>query len=115
MPVMVLYKDKSISNEVVAEMANALAAATQKRLKAKIEVRALEPVYRFNANEVHIEMRFRDFGDYTDEQLEHYHSEVMTKLGDILKKHKVICSYSFYILPSLPPRSLWAQGSTDKD
>lgn len=110
MPVMVFYKDKSIEPEAAQEVMEALANVTSAELDAKIEVRVVEPVLSFNANKVHVEMRFRDFGEYTDKMLEEYHTKAMAAIGAALKKHNVACQYSFYIVPSMPPRSLWAQG-----
>lgn len=113
MPVMVFYKDKSVKAEAAEEIMQVLADVTDEILKAKIEVRVVEPVLQSpNANAVHIEVRFRDFGEYGDQQLEQYHDKVMAAIGEALKKHQVDCHYSFYIVPSMPPRSIWAQGRT---
>ena len=109
MPVMVFYKDKSISDKVAADVTQAVADVTDVVLDAKIEIRVIEPTQSFNANEVHIEMRFRDFKEWDDEALQQYHDRIMTAIGDVLKSHAVSCQYSFYIVPSLPPRSIWAQ------
>ena len=110
MPVMVFYKDKSITAEAAQEVMQALADTTSSVLQAKIEVRVVEPVQSFNANDIHIEVRFRDFGEYKDDDLQRYHDEIMAAIGQALKKHGVKSQYSFYIVPSLPPRSIWAQG-----
>jgi hypothetical protein len=112
MPVMVLYKDKDIPAAVAESLAEEMAAVTQDLLDAKIEVRAVEPVYRFNANEIHVEMRFRDFGDWSDEQLKTYHEAIIKCMGEVLDRQGVGCTYSFYIIPSVPPRSIWAQAKT---
>lgn len=112
MPVMVLYKEKSIPNAVAADISTTTAAITHDLLDAKIEVRVIEPVYAYNANEIHLEMRFRDFGEWTDEKLADYHEEIMSNLGEVLRSHHIKCTYSFYIIPSTPPRSMWAQGTT---
>jgi hypothetical protein len=109
MPVMVLYKDKDIPLAVVKVVIKEIALVTHELLDAKIEVRVVEPVYRFNANEIHIEMRFRDFGEWSNAKLEAYHSAVMEQGVKVLREHKVLCAYSFYIIPTTPPRSLWAQ------
>lgn len=112
MPVMVLYKEKSIAATVAADICQKLAAITKALLQAKIEVRVLEPVSAYNANEIHVEMRFRDVNDWTEDDLQHYHSEVMDGIKYVLKEHGTKCSYSFYIIPSLPPRSIWSQQKT---
>jgi hypothetical protein len=112
MPVMILYKNKSVSVKITDAMSLAIAKVTDELLKAKIEVRVLEPVSAYNANEIHLEMRFRDFGEWDDKQLENYHRSVMQVIGAVLKKHEIKCSYSFYILPSTPPRSIWAQAKS---
>lgn len=110
MPVMVFYKDKGIPDAAAEAVIQEIADLTRTDLDAKIEVRVLEPKFSFNANEVHIEMRFRDFDEWTDEQVTQYHQKVMAGIGRVLKKHKASCQYSFYIIPTMPPRSLWAQG-----
>lgn len=109
MPVTVFYKDKSVPHGAAEEVMRELADATSSMLDAKIEVRVIEPVQSLNANAVHIEMRFRDFGEYSDKQLQQYHQKAMAAIGEALKKHDVKCQYSFYIIPSMPPRSIWAQ------
>jgi hypothetical protein len=106
---MIMYKDKSVSDNVCEPIAHAIAQITDSLLDAKIELRIVETIFAFNANEVHIEMRFRDFGEWSDRQLEDYHKKIMASLGDILKEHHISCSYSFYIIPSVPPRSIWSQ------
>jgi hypothetical protein len=109
---MVFYKDKSIPGEVAADVTQALADVTSAVLDAKMEVRVVEPVQSFNANEIHIEMRFRDFMEWDDDALQQYHDKIMAAIGDVLKSHGVSCRYSFYIVPSLPPRSIWAQSKS---
>ncbi|HUD11718.1 MAG TPA: hypothetical protein VMS08_04875 [Candidatus Saccharimonadia bacterium] len=109
MPVMVLYKDKRISLSVAAQVTKTLADVTKAELGAPIEVRIVEPVDTYNANELHIEMGFRDFGEWTDKQLENYHASVMKQIEVTLRAEHVACAFSFYIVPSMPPRSLWAQ------
>ena len=106
---MVFYKDKIIPLLVASEISEELAVVTDAVLKAKIEVRILEPIYMFNANEIHIEVRFRDFNEWSNKQLEDYHGKTMKMIKKILQKHKIKCQYSFYILPSMPPRSIWTQ------
>jgi hypothetical protein len=113
MPVMVFYKDPSISLEAAQHITQALAKITKEILDAAIEVRVIEPEYTFNSNEVHIEVKFRDFGEYSDEKLATYHQSAMDKIGDSLKKHSIKCSYSFYIIPTPTPRSMWAQAKSE--
>ena len=112
MPVIVLYKEKEIPTKVTTEIATSLAALTNEMLKAKIEVRVLEPVDSYNANEVHLEMRFRDFGEWSDDQLSTYHKAAMDLIGRVLASAGIRCSYSLYILPSDPKRSIWDQAKT---
>jgi hypothetical protein len=69
MPVMVLYKEKSIDLVVTEELMQAVAGVTDKELSAKIEVRVIEPVQTFNANGLHLEMRFRELNEWTDSEL----------------------------------------------
>ena len=109
MPVMMLYKDKKIPVDVAIKVADLLATMTSEKLNAKVEVRVVEPIYSHNANELHIEMRFRDFGEWSDKQIADYHDAVMQAIGNTLKEQGVKCAYSFYIVPSKPPRSMWAQ------
>lgn len=109
MPVMVLYKGQKINVSVTESIARALADVTKQQLDAAIEVRVVETVYAYNANEIHIEMQFRDFGEWTNEQIATYHEAVMGVIGKELKQAGVVCAYSFYIIPSTPPRSIWAQ------
>ncbi|MEK7571605.1 MAG: hypothetical protein AAB553_05005 [Patescibacteria group bacterium] len=106
---MVFYKDRDIKASIAEDVTKEVAETTQKLLAAKIEMRIIEPVATFNANPIHIEMQFRDFGDWSEKQLEDYHAEIMKSIGKVLKKNKITTQYSFYILPSLPPRSIWAQ------
>lgn len=113
MPVMVLYKDKSIATAVSEGIAEAVAAVTDKELKAKVEVRVIEPVTSFNSNEIHLEMRYREFMEWSEQQLASYHKAVMAAIGEVLKSENIKCAYSFYILPSTPPRSIWAQDKVD--
>lgn len=116
MPVMVFYKDKNVPLEAAKDVMKALSEVTDEVLAAKIEVRVVEPVLlSANANPVHIEVRFRDFGEYTDEQLQLYHDKAMTAIGDGLRDYKLRGKYSFYIVPSMPPRSIWAQGELGSD
>jgi hypothetical protein len=110
MPVTVLYETREFSRNFLDDLTQSIAEFTAGQLAAKIEVRVVQTVYAYNANELHLEMRFRDFGDWTDEQLAKYHAAVMTKIGDTLGKHGESAAYSFYVLPSVPPRSLWDQG-----
>jgi hypothetical protein len=112
MPVMVLYKDKSISVRTAEAISQAVADVTNEKLKAKIEVRVIEPVASFHPNEIHLEMRYREFNEWSDEQIEDYHQSVMVVIGKVLADNDVDCAYSFYILPSAPPRSIWAQGKS---
>lgn len=112
MPVMVLYSAKDIPVAVIADISKGVATLSTELLDASIEVRALQPVYAYNANEIHLEMGFRDFGEWSDERLADYHMQVMAKLGEVLSAHKLHCSYSFYIVPSAPPRAIWAQDKT---
>ena len=115
MPVMVLYKDKKIPLTIADDIATKTAKITHElAVDSAIEVRTLEPASTFNANEIHLEMAFRDFGDWSDEQLADYHEKVMSIIGAILKRHKLEAAFSFYILPTQPPRSIWAQSSTKK-
>jgi methionine synthase II (cobalamin-independent) len=109
MPVMVMYRDKIIDDKVCADVAEAIAQLSDKLLNAKIELRVLDTTYAYNSNKLHLEMRFRDFNEWSDSQLEDYHQQVMDILGDTLKAHSVKCGYSFYIIPSIPPRSIWSQ------
>jgi hypothetical protein len=115
MPVMVLYQTREFPKEVLEGIANLLASVTHDQLDAKIELRALRTEYSFNANEIHIEMRFRDFGEWSSDQLTQYHETVMTQLSDVLRQHDFEGAFSFYILPSNPPRSLWAQAKIRKE
>ena len=110
MPVMILYETKPFPSAMLNEIAQSIASLTKEQLDAKIELRVVQTVFAYNANEIHLEMRFRDFGDWTNEQLTDYHVAVMSKLGNILSRHKITGSYSFYIIPSTPPRSIWDQG-----
>lgn len=112
MPVMVLYKEKSISLDVTEAISKELADLTKADLDAAIEVRVVDVVQSHNANDIHIEMQFRDFKQWSDKRLEEYHAKVMSKIGDVLSAHDVKCAYSFYIIPSNPPRSIWAQNKT---
>ncbi len=112
MPVMVFYKDKTIPTTAANDVIQELADITEAELQAKIEVRVVEPIQTYNANEVHIEVRFRDFGEYTDQVLQNYHDRIMAGIGKALKKHKLTCQYSFYIVPTMPPRSIWAQNKS---
>lgn len=112
MPVMVLYKEKNIPVKICASIANELARVTDNLLGAKIEMRVIETVYTYNSNEIHVEMRFRDFNEWSDQKLNNYHNEVMKCIGKVLKTNKIKCSYSFYIIPSTPPRSIWEQNKS---
>lgn len=109
MPVMVFYKEKQIPTEIATKISEEIAQATKSLLNAAIEVRIIEPLATFNANEIHIEMQFRDFNEWDARQLEKYHNEIMELIGKILKNNTLHCSYSFYIVPSNPPKSIWAQ------
>ena len=112
MPVMVFYKDRVISTAVAAEIAEEIAKETKTLLNAAIEVRVVEPVYSFNANEIHIEMQFRDLNDWDEKQLASYHKAIMASIENVLKANNIHCQYSFYIVPSQPPKSIWAQGKS---
>lgn len=109
MPVMIFYKDKNIDISVAKAIAESLAKVTKQTLDASIEVRVVEPQYTYNSNEIHVEMRFRDFDEYSDKRLEEYHSIAMETVGQVLKKKGIKCQYSFYIIPTQPPRSMWSQ------
>lgn len=115
MPVMVLYKDKKIPAEIADDISSELARITDEMLKGKIEVRTIEPVGSYNANPIHLEMRFRDFAEWPDSELEKYHKSVMELIGRILEKKEIACAYSFYIIPSMPPRSKWAQAESKSE
>ena len=110
MPVMVLYKDKSVPTSVAHDVSDALGRITREKLGESYEVRVIEPVAAYNANPVHIEIRFRDFGAWSDQFLSDYHKELLDAIGQVYKAHGLHEQYSVYILPSLPPRSLWSQG-----
>jgi hypothetical protein len=109
MPVMVLYKDKSVPLVAAHDMSDALGRITREKLGESYEVRVIEPVASYNANPVHIEIRFRDFGTWSDQLLADYHKEALAAVGQVFKSHGLHGQFSVYILPSLPPRSLWAQ------
>ncbi len=115
MPVMVLYQTRPFPEEVLEDIAHSLASLTNKQLSSKIELRAVQTTYSFNANEIHIEMRFRDFGEWSDKLMADYHAAVMKELGNIFNKHAIECAYSFYIVPSAPPRSIWGQANTSRE
>jgi hypothetical protein len=110
MPVMIFYKDKKVTAAAAQDVMQVLADVTARELQAKMEVRVVEPVMSLNANAVHIEMRFRDFNEWTDETLQSYHEKMMAKIGEALSSHDFHGQYSFYIVPSMPPRSIWSQG-----
>jgi hypothetical protein len=112
MPVMVMYKDKSIPGDVSAAISEELARITQNLLKAASEIRVVEPVQAFNANEVHIEVRFRHTNEYPNELLKKYHEAVMFGIDAVLTQHDVKCAYSFYIIPTLAPPAIWGQAKT---
>lgn len=109
---MVFYKDKSVSLDVAEQVSKGLAKVSKEILDAAIEVRVVTTEYAYNANEVHIEVRFRDFAEYSDDKISTYHDAVMKEIGLILKANKVACRYSFYIIPTMPPRSMWAQAKS---
>ena len=107
---MVLYRDKKITQSAIQEIMEELGRTTDALLKAKIEVRVFDVMQSYNANELHIEMRFRDFKEWSDSDLENYHKQVMSMLDGVLNKHNLAIAYSFYIVPTTPPRSMWDQG-----
>ncbi|HUD11854.1 MAG TPA: hypothetical protein VMS08_05565 [Candidatus Saccharimonadia bacterium] len=106
---MVLYKDKSVPLAAAKDMSDALGAITREMLGESYEVRVIEPLAAYNANEVHIEIRFRDFGTWTDELLADYHARVMKQIKAVFTRHQLKGQFSVYLLPSQPPRSIWSQ------
>jgi len=109
MPVMVMYKDKSVTDAASTDIMQALSAATRELLDSASEIRVIEPLTARNANIVHIEIRFRDFGDWPDKLLADYHESLMARIKQVFETHHMRGQFSVYILPSLPPRSIWSQ------
>ena len=109
MPVVVFYKDKKISDDVARRIINVLAEVSKDSLKAAIEVRVVEPVISYNANEIHLEMSFRDLGEWSVDQLKAYHHEVMADIKQLLLAAGVKCAFSFYITPQPSPPAIWEQ------
>jgi hypothetical protein len=112
MPVMIMYKAKSIPNDVSAAISEELSKVTRNLLKEAIEVRVIEHVQVYNANELHVEVRFRNTSQYSDELLQKYHEAVMFGIDAVLTQQDIKCAYSFYIIPSLAPPAIWGQAKT---
>jgi hypothetical protein len=109
MAVMVLYKDPRISLNIARAVMKMLAQTSREMLDTAIEVRVVEPLASHNANELHVDMHFRDFGDWSDELLADYHAAVMRQFYALLVERNIKCAYSFFIFPSDLPRSIWGQ------